>query len=448
MSEIDPMSQCEPAPKPTSAPAPDADRIVPVLCSNHGVLAIVALFPLAFIAFGFAVDSPGAVWHGLIDILSSRDTLITDYIGLGGIGAAFVNAGLLTVIAIGFYYRSGAEIGGKSIACLFLVLGFGLFGKSLLNVWFVVLGVFLYTRFKNEPFAAHINTAFFGAALAPIFSEILFSTALPLQFRLPLSVGTALLLGFVLVPAAAQLFKAHMGFTLYNTGFAAGIIGTLVVALYKSYGFVPEPVFIWTTGNNLLLGGFLGVLFALTALGGALLDRHALRKQAVVVRLAGQEPTDFVSIVGIGPTLVNMSLTGAIGTLYVLLVGAELNGPTIGAILTIVGFSAYGKHPKNIVPIMAGVFIASMLKDWSASDPSAVLAALFGTTLAPIAGRFGWRWGIVAGFLHSSVALTVGQLHGGLVLYNNGFAAGLVAAILVPVVIALQRPAPDDAASH
>jgi Protein of unknown function (DUF1576) len=35
---------------------------------------------------------------------------------------------------------------------------------------------------------------------------------------------------------------------------------------------------------------------------------------------------------------------------------------------------------------------------------------------------------------------TVGALHGGLVLYNNGFAAGLVAAVLVPVIIALRPP--------
>ena len=52
-------------------------------------------------------------------------------------------------------------------------------------------------------------------------------------------------------------------------------------------------------------------------------------------------------------------------------------------------------------------------------------------------GRFGWHWGIVSGFLHSSVAQSVGQLHGGLVLCNNEFAAGLVAVILVPVIIAV-----------
>ena len=91
---------------------------------------------------------------------------------------------------------------------------------------------------------------------------------------------------------------------------------------------------------------------------------------------------------------------------------------------------------------MIGVFISSLAKDWNAHDPSAVLAALFGTTLAPIAGRFGWHWGIVAGIVHSSVAQSVGQVHGGLVLYNNGFAAGLVAAILVPVILSL-RPAAE-----
>jgi hypothetical protein len=182
-------------------------------------------------------------------------------------------------------------------------------------------------------------------------------------------------------------------------------------------------------------------MFALMAAGAFILDNNALKKFAPMLRQSGQAPTDFIASAGLGPTLLNMSLTGTIGTAYVLLVGSDLNGPTIGAILTVAGFAAYGKHPANILPIMIGVFIASLAKPWHADDPSVVLAALFGTTLAPIAGRFGWHWGIVAGFLHSSVVQSVVHLHGGLVLYNNGFAAGLVAIILVPVILALQRPA-------
>ena len=119
-----------------------------------------------------------------------------------------------------------------------------------------------------------------------------------------------------------------------------------------------------------------------------------------------------------------MGVSGAIGMAYILVVGGELNGPVIGAIFTIVGFAAFGKHPRNIVPIMAGVFLGSLAKPWNADDPSILLAALFGTALAPIAGRFGWHWGVVAGFIHSSAALSVGPVHAGLNLYNNGFAAG------------------------
>jgi hypothetical protein len=37
------------------------------------------------------------------------------------------------------------------------VLGFGLFGKNLLNIWFIVLGVWAYSRFRGQPFANNIN---------------------------------------------------------------------------------------------------------------------------------------------------------------------------------------------------------------------------------------------------------------------------------------------------
>ena len=123
-----------------------------------------------------------------------------------------------------------------------------------------------------------------------------------------------------------------------------------------------------------------------------------------------------------------------VATLLLLAVGGDINGPTIGGIFTIVGFSATGKHIRNILPIMAGVYLGSLTKNWSITDPSCTLAFLFSTTLAPIAGEFGIIAGIIAGYLHSSVALNVGMINSGMNLYNNGFAGGLVAIILVPVI--------------
>jgi len=406
--------------------------------SGRLALQIVAAYATAFVAFGFIVDSPGEIARGLLAILTSRDTLLTDYFGVGGVGAGCINAGLLTLSACLVYYKAQAKVTGASVAALLLVLGFGLFGKNLLNIWGIVAGVYLYSRVRKQPFATNINIAFFGTALAPIFSEILFSSSLSLATSLPLGILTTLVIGFVLAPAAAQLSKAHMGFSLYNMGFAAGLVGTLVVALYSSYGFMPDPVFIWTTGNNALLGSFLAALFATMIAGGLWLDRTLLTSLKSLVRMPGQAPTDFIALAGVGAALANMGLCGAIATLYILAIGGDLNGPVIGAIFTIVGFAAFGKHPRNIVPILLGVFLGSLAKPWAIDDPSIQLAALFGTTLAPIAGRFGWHWGLVAGFVHSSAALTTGVMHAGLNLYNNGLAAGIVASVLVPVIIAIR----------
>jgi hypothetical protein len=109
------------------------------------------------------------------------------------------------------------------------------------------------------------------------------------------------------------------------------------------------------------------------------------------------------------------------------------DGPIIGGILTVVGFSAFGNHPGNSIPIMVGVFFGGVLKVWDIQTTPTIIAGLFGTTLAPIAGRYGAYAGVLAGFLHLSMVMNIGVVHGGTNLYNNGFSGGLIASILVPV---------------
>jgi hypothetical protein len=422
------------------------NRVSDGRAAERSVLLVVAGYAAFFVVVGLVVDGPAAAIRGLGDILVARDVLITDYVGVGGLGGALLNAGLLTLLACGIYHVSRARIDGAAVACLFLVLGFALFGKNLLNVWPGVVGTYLYARYQRQSFGEHANSAFFGTALAPVVSEILFSTTLPVAARIPLALGTGLVIGFVLPPVARQLFRAHDGYSLYNMGFTAGLLGTVVVAVYKAYGFVADPVMIWTSGNDLVLAVFLGVVFVSMAVLGLVVDRQAWRALAPLHRLSGQSPTDFLAAVGPGATLLNMAIAGVIGTAYVLVVGGDLNGPIVGAIFSIVGFAAFGKHARNILPVMAGVFLASLIKPWHVTDPSILFAALFGTTLAPIAGRFGLVWGLVAGFLHACTVLTVGALHAGLNLYNNGFAAGIVASVLMPVIVAVRRRAPDEPA--
>ena len=228
---------------------------------------------------------------------------------------------------------------------------------------------------------------------------------------------------------------AHKGYSLYNVGFASGIIATVLVSTFKSFGIETEARLIWSSGNDAMLLGLLFVLFAGMSVVAVLWrGKDTLLGYEKLLATTGIGGTDYLLELGGAVTLLNMGLNGLFATFFVLAVGGNLNGPTIGGIFTIVGFSATGKHLRNIFPIMAGVCIASTVRAWDITNPSALLALLFSTTLAPIAGEFGILCGVLAGFLHASVALNVGIVYGGMNLYNNGFAGGIVAMFLVPVI--------------
>ena len=119
---------------------------------------------------------------------------------------------------------------------------------------------------------------------------------------------------------------------------------------------------------------------------GFYLNNWSFRGYRKLLEESGRGGTDFTEISGYGLTVINMALVGFIATSYVLVIGGELNGPTIGGILTVVGFGSAGKHIKNVIPIIIGVLIAKLLNIYEYNSTSAIPAALFGTTLAPIAG--------------------------------------------------------------
>ena len=141
-----------------------------------------------------------------------------------------------------------------------------------------------------------------------------------------------------------------------------------------------------------------------------------------------------MEMVSPGATLLNMGLLGLIGSAYVALVKGDFNGPVLGGLLTLIGFGAFGKHLRNTAFVVAGIFTSTLLFAKPLNAPGPLLAFLFGTTLAPLAGEFGPFVGFVAGFLHLVLVQQTAAWHGGLDLYNNGFAGGLTAAFLVALI--------------
>lgn len=391
------------------------------------------LMSTLFIILAIAHEPSLSILKNLWNLIDGSDILITDYFVVGSKAAAFLNAGLVGYLSCFLIYKTKPEISGVLIASVFLMIGFALFGKNILNVWPIIFGTYIYARSTNVKLGSLLHISFFATSIAPIVSEILFMMGLPLYIALPFSIVVGASIGYLIVPVSKHLHIVHKGYNLYNIGFGVGILSTLYVSLMRSYGHYAQNHVLWSMDKNYYLYGFFFLFFGLMMAYGYAYDR-SFTNQIKLMKTSGYMDNDYYDVFGIHTIMINMGLNGLVCLIYLLLIKAPLNGPVLGAVLTVVGFGASGKHVLTILPIFFGVFLGSLTKTWSIDNPSIIFAALFGTALSPIAGEFGFIWGALASFINSSVVLNSGFLHAGLNLYNTGFSSGLVAAVLVPLL--------------
>ena len=408
------------------------DRMFPYLWAYAGLLALAGAV--------FAIDGREDVLRGLCTIITTEDALITDYVLVAGPGAALVNSAIVTAISICLLYAAGDTLNGMTLVEMGLMSGFSLFGKNFVNIWPILAGTWLYTKACRQRLAGNIGIGLMSTALAPIVSYIALDNGWggPVQ-----GVLVGVVIGFIMPPLATYTYRIQNGMNLYNVGFACGLAALICVPLMASLGADPTTHYRWAKGYDLPFGVMLGALCVLLILGGLFFSRKpvwaAWAGYRRLLQTSGRAPSDYLRMFGPAPVVINTGVNGLIGMAYILLTGGDLNGPTVGGIFTIMGFSAFGKHAFNILPVMGGVALGSLVMDWTLNDSAVQLACLFCTTLAPIAGYFGWPYGVLAGFLHSSVVLYTGSPVAGMNLYNNGFSGGLIAIVLYPTIMAIAR---------
>jgi len=409
--------------------------------------ALMLAVNLAFIAMAFILDEPTTIYNGFIRIISSRSILVTDYFAVGGVGAAFINVAIVGLSSLSMLITSRIKPSGAIIMALWLTAGFAFFGKNVFNMIPLTIGVWLFAKYKKEPFSNYTLASLLVATLSPVVSEMSFLGALSLPVELLLGMLIGFLVGFIFPPISSHMVRAHSGYDLYSMGFAGGLIATIIATSAQSMGHVVVPATFTSSGNNIPLSIMLYTFSVSMIICGLFAgDEDEIFKNPKenfqnflkFHKLSGRLITDFFFLYKYS-IYINMGLLCAFATTIVLVLGAQLAGIVMAGIFTIVGFAAFGKHIMNITPVMLGALLSATLNIWPLTSPSNIASILFSSALAPIAGQFGWIWGIVAGFLHVSVAMFVGEINGGLNLYNNGFAAGLVAMFLVPVITVSER---------
>ena len=392
------------------------------------------------ILLGVLLGDPREIPMGLYHIVTMQDLLITDYVAIGGVGAALVNSGLVMVLSICLIKLSKDPFNGFTMVEMGLMAGFSLFGKNLFNIWPIILGTWLYAKYQKEPFSRHASVALLATSLAPLVSYMALGSV---HASLPLGIFTGVVIGFILPSLSAYTYKVQNGMNLYNMGFACGLFAMMIVPILTAFGDHPDSAMYWATEYNSTFAIILGVIcavFIFTGFFGSGMPFWAVwAGYRRLLSTSGRAPSDYLRMFGAGPVLVNTGVNGLIGMAYIFLVGGQLNGPTLGGIFTIMGFSAFGKHARNIIPVMAGIALGAYGMHYTPDYPALQLAGLFGTTLAPISGHFGWPYGVLAGFIHSALVLQTGGPVAGLNLYNNGFSGGLIAIVLYPTVTAIAR---------
>ena len=402
--------------------------------TNRGrVTLLVALIGCVLIATSFALDTPGGILEGEWAIMTSPGILITDFIAVGGLGAAFFNAGINTFIGLCLAWLLGARFNGTLLSAIFTLIGFSFFGKTPFNILPVLLGVYLYDRFLATERSGNLTAVMlFATTLGPIVSQTAFGFGWG-PAGLPAGIALGILAGGLTEAVSGHVFSVHKGYNLYNIGTTAGFVGTGIYMLMRAFGLKIDAAFFWSSEHTDFLAVYMLILLLIVIVLGFAWGAKLSSYKDILSR-SGRMGTDFIEAAGLGTTLMNMGLVGLISLGYIVLIGGDINGAILAGIFTALGFGALGKHPVNIIPVMLGVYIMCAFSIWSHSEPGPMLAALFGVTLAPFSGHFGPLAGMAAGMLHLPMLMHVGGFHGFLNLYNNGFAGGLVMLLITGVI--------------
>ena len=411
-------------------------------------------------------------WSNLWDIFTGPSKLVTDYFSLGCLASTLFNAALCGLACTLIITVSRAHTNSTTFAAYILVIAHCFYGLNFINMWPPFIGVVVYCKVKKISRRENLHIAMFSTALAPFISDFLFYYPPTSSFKIGvfsvlgivLSVAFGILSGF-LVPALLPGMSAmHRGYNMYKAGLAIGVLGIFVYCfLYKTFGVAPHDTGFDSSAGYEVFGNtyyifmnvFFAVIFSIALIIGFLRNGRSFRNYRRLTSCSGYG-LDFADKFGMPLCLINFGVYGFCILAYLNVVfwlptvfpflpqGVGFTGPTVGVTFAALTFSADGQHPKNVAPIALGYTILFALVcsiclitgadiPWTLSTQAYINGLAFATGLCPIAGSYGFRYGVISGLVSAIICTSTAAMHGGFVLYNGGFNAGLAAIILIPI---------------
>ena len=141
---------------------------------NGTALGFSILFLLASLAAACFVGEWGHVFLDWRRIMISPCPLVTDYLAIGGLSSAFLNAGACGLACFFFMVLLKGDSHANTLAGYFLVVAHCFYGLNFLNMWPCFLAPFLYMKRKGLDFKENLHICMFATSFAPFISEFLF----------------------------------------------------------------------------------------------------------------------------------------------------------------------------------------------------------------------------------------------------------------------------------
>lgn len=444
-------------------------------------LAFKAFISLLTISFFIATPIAAAIlgigsedfFKNLYSIITGPSKLVTDYFALGCLASTLFNAAICGLACALILFISRARANSTTFAAFMLVIAHCFYGLNFVNMWPPFIGVATYCLVTKKSFGKNLHIAMFSTALAPFISDFLFFYPPLRTFEVfgvsilgaLLSVGFGIAAGFIIPALIAGTAKMHRGFCMYKAGLAIGLLGIFVYCfLYKTLGVEPHSSHIdihllhehFGQMYYIFINAFFAVIFLIALILGYVLNGKSFANYKKLLSCSGHG-LDFADKFGMPLCLINFGLYGFCILAYLniifylpyifpsLPVGVGFTGPTAGVVFAALTFSADGQHPKNVAPIVLGysILFAAVTAiclifgadiPWTLSTQAYINGLAFATGLCPIAGVYGFKYGVIAGLVSAIICTSTAEMHGGFVLYNGGFNAGLTALALIPIL--------------
>ena len=408
----------------------------------------MAFISACFIVGAFFMPDRAQMISGFWTILSSPAKISTNYFDLGGYAATFLNMGLVGVVLLVLYVVFKATCNNVSTFAFILTVGFSSWGMNVINILPSMLGVVLYCLVKKEKM--NVNAMIFSTGIAPLLSDLLvrYPNAEVVGFNLPGLVVTLIVgvfIGFLIPAGLGHAPQVHKGFDLYSAAVPVCFIAFFLNAtLYKTMGIdLPGVTSDLTVASQSTVNIFCAVVFGLCVVGA--LAMGCKPKQYVQLLTSKDHVANISGTMGREVFLMNVGIYGLFILAYYNAIGASFNGVTFGIIFCMLCTCNSGSTPANVWPIMAGYVLFSAAFGWLSAlaggtyamtiNAQAIAIGLcFANGLSPVASKYGWFWGIVAGGLHFLLVTSVPNMHGGYCLYNGGFTAAVICVLMIPVL--------------